>query len=95
MLAPRLTAAEPDEAERYLRSLLGTLEGDPERARKVLAQDNGEILLTPQRKGERRFYLATVGLDLSVALGFAPGATEKSLIRLVAGTGFEPVTFGL
>jgi hypothetical protein len=63
--------------------LLGTLEADPERARKVLAQHVGEI--RPQARGDRRYYLATGGLDLSVALGSSPKATEQSLRRLVAG----------
>ncbi len=88
-------APAPAIAEGYLRDLLGTLEGDPERARKVLAQHVGEILLTPKQEGDRRYYLATGSLDLSVALGSAPEATEESLIRLVAGAGFEPATFGL
>ncbi len=51
--------------------------------------------VTPKRDGDRRYYLATGGLDISAALGVAPGAAEKSLMRLVAGAGFEPATFGL
>jgi len=40
--------------------------------------------MTPEHDLDRRFYRATGGLDLSVALG-EPKATEESLIRLVAG----------
>jgi len=84
------SAPEPAVAEGYLRDLLGTLETDPERARTVLARHLGEILLTPKYEGDRRYYLATGGLDLSVALGSSPKATEQSLIRLVAGARNEP-----
>jgi len=43
----------------------------------------------PEHDRDRRFYRATAGLDLSVALG-EPKATEESLIRLVAGARFPP-----
>ena len=66
-----------------------------ERDAALLHPGPGMILLTPKHEGDRRYYLATGSLDLSVALGGSPGATEQSLIRLVAGAGFEPATFGL
>ena len=94
LLVPAKPVADASVARRYLDNLLLTLEASPERSRKLLAEHLSEVLLTPQHESGRDYYMATGGLDISVALGFESRAT-KSLNRKVAGAGFEPATFGL
>jgi hypothetical protein len=94
LLVPAKPVADASVAQRYLDNLLLTLEASPERSRKLLADHLGDVLLTPQHESGRDYYMATGGLDISVALGFESRAT-RSLKRRVAGAGFEPATFGL
>ena len=84
LLVPAAQVPDASFAQSYLDDLLASLEATPDKARSVLAKHLGKVLLTPKREGDRTYYVATGGLNISVALGFEPKATE-SLSRRVAG----------
>lgn len=88
LAAPEAEVPTEDETLAYLEELVGTLERDPARGREILKENVGEILLTPERDGDRRFYVASGALNIRAALDFSKAA-RKSSLRMVAGTGFS------
>ncbi|MHB1960336.1 MAG: hypothetical protein ACYCO5_15085 [Acidobacteriaceae bacterium] len=74
-----------------LRSLLV---GDPGPARKELLKHVSEIRMMPQAGNEKSYYVAEGSWHL---LGNERDGSEAipTQIRVVAGAGFEPATFGL
>ena len=92
--AERLATVLPRALDTY-RAMVGdlgkVLQRDMDRARAALRQLLGEIRLHPIDLGlEARFEV-----DWLQAIKIARPAEAGLAINLVAGTGFEPVTFGL
>ena len=54
-----------------------------------------EIRMTPQTEGKKGYYVAEGEWNLLGGYGEEPGNATKRCIRMVAGEGFEPSTFGL
>jgi hypothetical protein len=81
-----------------LANLPALLNADPSRAKAELLKHTGEIRMLPSEIEGKRFYVAegqwnmlpdvTVGTQLS-------DLEEIPYVRMVAGAGFEPATFGL
>ena len=77
-----------------LRTLLS---GDPVPARKELLKHVSEIRMVPQTGDGKPHYVAEGKWNLlgsSTEKEFAGDATSRR-VRVVAGVGFEPTTFGL
>ncbi len=75
--------ADVTSATDFLQNLLDTLSADVETARALLHTHLGTILMTPKQEGQRRYYLATAGIDVSAAL--EERAAEESLIEELRG----------
>ena len=83
----------PKAIEGFLVNLLRLLETDPVRARQELVAFMPPFVLTPTPEG----YRATGAFDMNVLLNAKPPRfwPRGSLVKMVAGAGFEPTTFGL
>ena len=92
--ASKIAAALPNAVERYvamLDDLANTLQRDVAKARYQLKELLGKVRLHP-----RDGYLeAELSGNFGGLLSLASEQDAKTKINLVAGTGFEPVTFGL
>jgi site-specific DNA recombinase len=107
-ITDRLLSASPESIESRieeirkfvldgLESLRDQLRKDPALARTELMKHTSEIRMTPHRDMKHRFYVAEGNWDL---LGSDPILARTRQysdwrIRMVAGVGFEPTTFGL
>ena len=104
----RLFASEPESVSsevarirQFVSERLGNLRkllaADVERAKLELAKHVTEIRMVPQMLGKKGHYVATGSWNLLGGyldpVGIV-GDTEKR-VRMVAGGGFEPPTFGL
>ena len=78
-----------DFATRQLAALPSLLSQDVPRARAELSRHVTGITMTPAGSEEQRHYTCQGNWDL---LGTLTGAGD---VRMVAGGGFEPPTFGL
>ena len=83
-----------EELRRFAHSRLGDvrrlLYSDVSRARQELARHVNEIVLRPEAKAGKRYYMASGQWNLIEGKEFTGGGLE-----MVAGAGFEPATFGL
>jgi site-specific DNA recombinase len=107
-ITDRLLSARPEsieartgEIQSFVASRLGKLRDllrkDSALARAELLKHTSEITMTPHENMEHRFYVAEGNWDL---LGSDPVVARTRQpsdwrIRMVAGVGFEPTTFGL
>ena len=73
------------------------LYADVQKAKAELAKHVSEIRMLPQPQGKKGYYIATGEWNLSG--GYAEGVClqggAEKRVRMVAGEGFEPSTFGL
>ena len=105
-ITERLLSKEPGSIETHLSGirqfvtkrladLQGLLSGETSLARAELKKHVGEIRMVPQYGEDRPHYVAEGAWDL---LGKETGPSHNTAplpIRMVAGVGFEPTTFGL
>jgi site-specific DNA recombinase len=107
-ITDRLLSASPesiesriDEIRKFvldgLESLRDQLRKDPALARTELMKHTSEIRMTPHRDAKHRFYVAEGNWDLLGSDPILARTRQHSdwRIRMVAGVGFEPTTFGL
>jgi hypothetical protein len=103
----RLLTTEPDSVPTHmakirqfvlerLRDICSLLTANVQRAKAELAKHVSRIEMRPQTEGKKGHYVAVGEWNLLGGYqGFgAPETTEKR-VRMVAGGGFEPPTFGL
>jgi hypothetical protein len=67
----------------------------PCRAKTELQKHISEIRMLRQAEGKKGFYVAEGNWDLLAGYGEDAGNSATKRIRMVAGGGFEPPTFGL
>jgi len=77
-----------------LKNLQALLAGDPSAARKKLLQHTSGIQMVPQGTGRKGCYIAKGRWNLLGNQSDTPDEADRA-IRVVAGGGFEPPTFGL
>ena len=78
-----------------LSNLLKLLSSDPIRARTELMRHIQAIVLEPQDEAGKRFCVATGEWNLLGNEAGPPDEAAPLSLRMVAGAGFEPATFGL
>ncbi|WP_345797600.1 recombinase family protein [Castellaniella sp. MT123] len=82
--------------DELIANLEGVLSGDVAAARTLLRElFGGEITLIPGDDGTLDAKMASSSAGLFSLISKTPGVFTESQINVVAGTGFEPVTFGL
>jgi archaellum component FlaC len=96
---PDTVSAEIGRIRQFVTRQLGDirqlLSADVQKAKTELAKHVTAIRMVPQGEGKTGFYVAEGEWDLLGRYGEKAGNQTKSDIRMVAGVGFEPTTFGL
>ena len=75
-----------------IRQLLNV---DVQKAKKILEQHVTSIRMVPHKEGKNGHYIAEGQWNLLGGYGEETGNPTTKRIRMVAGEGFEPSTFGL
>ena len=102
----RLLSTEPDSISgevgrirqfvtRQVGDIRHLLKVDVQKAKAVLEKHVTSIRMVPQVEGEKGHYVAEGKWNLLGGYGEEAGNRATKRIRLVAGEGFEPSTFGL
>ncbi len=102
----QLLSAEPDSVSaeigrirqfvtRQLGDIRQLLKVDVQKAKAELEKHVTSIRMVPQVEGKKGHYIAEGEWDLLGGYGEAAGNSATKRIRMVAGEGFEPSTFGL
>jgi hypothetical protein len=98
---PASVSAHVTEIRRFVSERLGDirslLNADVQRARAELAKHVGSIQMQPQAEGKKGHYVAVGEWNLlgGFAGEFGNQVSAEKRVRMVAGGGFEPPTFGL
>ena len=102
----QLLSAEPDSVSaeigrirqfvtRQLGDIRQILKVDVQKAKAELEKHVSEIRMVPQVEGKKGHYVAEGEWNLLGGYGEEAGNPATKRIRMVAGEGFEPSTFGL
>ncbi len=102
----RLLGTEPDSVSaeigrirqfvaRQLGDIRKLLKVDTQKAKAELGKHVTSIKMVPQVEGKKGFYVAEGEWDLLGGYGEEAAHSDEGRIRMVAGVGFEPTTFGL
>ncbi len=105
-IAQRVFASQPDSVSarvsrtrgwvsERLGNLRQLLNADVQRAKTELAKHVTGIDMVPQSEGKKGHYVAVGEWNLLGGYGDDSDETEEKRVRMVAGEGFEPSTFGL
>ena len=100
----QLLSAEPDSISaeigrirqfvtRQLGDIRELLKVDVPKAKAELEKHVAEIRMVPQTEGKKGHYIAEG--EWNLLGGYGEGEGEEKCVRMVAGGGFEPPTFGL
>jgi site-specific DNA recombinase len=96
---PDSVSAEIGRIRKFVTGQLGgirqVLKVDVQKAKAELEKHVSEIRMVPQVEGKKGHYIAEGEWDLLGGFGESAGTPPTKRIRMVAGVGFEPTTFGL
>ena len=96
---PNSISAEIGRIRQFVNGQLSDIRlllvADVQKAKAELAKHVGEIRMVPQVEGKKGYYIAEGEWDLLGGYGEDAGTPPTKRIRMVAGEGFEPSTFGL
>jgi DNA repair exonuclease SbcCD ATPase subunit len=93
---PHSVSTEIERIREYVSKRLSTIvqlsHGEVEEAKAALGENVAEIRMVPQGEGRKGHYVAEG--EWNLLGGYQQDSREKR-VRMVAGEGFEPSTFGL